>query len=43
MDIRHAYEIFFQEIDGAGNPDFGLYTGSQVQGGEPRKGQIPEL
>ena len=28
--------------EGAGNPDFGLYTGSQVQGGEPRKGQIPE-
>jgi hypothetical protein len=28
--------------DGAGNPDFGLYTKSQVQDGEPRKGQIPE-
>jgi Type ISP C-terminal specificity domain/N-6 DNA Methylase len=28
--------------DGAGNPDFGLYTRGQVQGGEPRKGQIPE-
>jgi hypothetical protein len=28
--------------DGAGNPDFGLYTKNQVQGGEPRKGQLPE-
>jgi hypothetical protein len=28
--------------DGAGNPDFGLYTKSQVQDGEPRKGQMPE-
>jgi hypothetical protein len=28
--------------DGAGNPDFGLYTKSQVQDGEPRKGQLPE-
>jgi hypothetical protein len=28
--------------DGAGNPDFGLYTRSQIQKGEPRKGQIPE-
>jgi Type ISP C-terminal specificity domain/N-6 DNA Methylase len=27
---------------GADNPDFGLYTKSQIQGGEPRKGQIPE-
>jgi hypothetical protein len=27
---------------GAGNPDFGLYTKSQVQDGEPRKGQLPE-
>jgi len=28
--------------DGAGNPDFGLYNKSQVQNGEPRKGQLPE-
>ena len=28
--------------EGAGNPDFGLYTKSQVQNGEPRKGQLPE-
>jgi hypothetical protein len=28
--------------NGAGNPDFGLYTKSQVQDGEPRKGQMPE-
>lgn len=27
---------------GAGHPDFGLYTKSQLQGGEPRKGQMPE-
>jgi hypothetical protein len=27
---------------GADNPDFGLYTRSQIQGGEPRKGQLPE-
>lgn len=28
--------------DGVGNPDFGLYARSQIQKGEPRKGQIPE-
>ncbi|MGA9324395.1 MAG: hypothetical protein WBW06_25385 [Xanthobacteraceae bacterium] len=28
--------------EGAGNPDFGLYTKEQIQGGEPRKGQMPE-
>ena len=28
--------------DGAGNPDFGLYSRSQIQKGEPRKGQKPE-
>lgn len=28
--------------DGAGNPDFGLYSRIQVQNGEPRVGQIPE-
>jgi N-6 DNA Methylase len=27
---------------GAGHPDFGLYTKSQLQRGEPRKGQKPE-
>src|SRR5271157_5955791 len=27
---------------GAGNPDFGLYTKTQVQDKEPRKGQLPE-
>jgi Type ISP C-terminal specificity domain/N-6 DNA Methylase len=27
---------------GAGHPDFGLYTRSQLQRGEPRKGQMPE-
>ncbi len=27
---------------GAGHPDFGLYAASQVQKGEPRKGQFPE-
>jgi hypothetical protein len=27
---------------GADNPDFGLYTRGQIQGGEPRKGQPPE-
>lgn len=27
---------------GAGNLDFGLYTKSQIQGGEPRPGQLPE-
>ena len=27
---------------GAGNPDFGLYTKNQIQGGEPPKGQMPE-
>jgi hypothetical protein len=28
--------------DGVGNPDFGLYSRSQIQKGEPRKGQKPE-
>src|ERR1700686_802076 len=28
--------------EGAGNPDFGLYTKNQVQNGVPRKGQLPE-
>ena len=28
--------------EGAGNPDFGLYTKTQIQGGEPTKGQLPE-
>ena len=27
---------------GAGHPDFGLYTGPQVQKGKPRSGQVPE-
>ena len=27
---------------GAGHPDFGLYTAKQVQKGRPRKGQTPE-
>ena len=27
---------------GAGHPDFGLYTAKQVQKDRPRKGQIPE-
>ena len=27
---------------GAGHPDFGLYTSRQVQKGRPRKGQLPE-
>ncbi len=27
---------------GAGSPDFGLYTKQQIQKGEPRPGQIPE-
>ena len=27
---------------GAGHPDFGLYTARQVQRGRPRKGQVPE-
>ncbi|MCL4768414.1 MAG: N-6 DNA methylase [Hyphomicrobiaceae bacterium] len=27
---------------GAGHPDFGLYTKSQLQSGTPRKGQMPE-
>jgi hypothetical protein len=27
---------------GADNPDFGLYTRSQIQKGEPQKGQLPE-
>ena len=27
---------------GAGHPDFALYTASQVQKGRPRKGQFPE-
>ena len=27
---------------GAGHPDFGLYSTKQVQKGQPRKGQIPE-
>jgi hypothetical protein len=27
---------------GAGSPDFGLFAASQIQKGEPRKGQIPE-
>lgn len=27
---------------GAGHPDFGLYAASQLQKGEPRKGQSPE-
>ena len=27
---------------GAGHPDFGLYTGRQVQKGKPRTGQVPE-
>src|SRR5881394_920693 len=28
--------------EGAGNPDFGLYTRNQIQGGVPRTGQLPE-
>ena len=27
---------------GAGHPDFGLYTAKQVQKGKPRRGQVPE-
>ena len=27
---------------GAGHPDFGLYTAKQVQKGQPHEGQIPE-
>ena len=27
---------------GAGHPDFGLYSARQVQGGRPREGQVPE-
>ena len=27
---------------GAGSPDFGLFAASQIQKGEPRKGQMPE-
>jgi len=27
---------------GAGHPDFGLYTAQQVQRGRPREGQLPE-
>ena len=27
---------------GAGHPDFGIYTGRQVQKGRPREGQLPE-
>ena len=27
---------------GAGHPDFGLYTAGQVQRGLPREGQVPE-
>ena len=27
---------------GAGHPDFGLFTAGQVQGGRPREGQVPE-
>ena len=27
---------------GAGHPDFGLYTAKQVQRGQPREGQVPE-
>jgi len=27
---------------GAGHPDFGLFAASQVQRGEPRRGQVPE-
>ena len=27
---------------GAGHPDFGLYTARQVQRGQPREGQTPE-
>ena len=27
---------------GAGHPDFGLYTAKQIQKGQPREGQIPE-
>ena len=27
---------------GAGSPDYGLFAASQVQNGEPRKGQMPE-
>ena len=27
---------------GAGSPDFGLYTRSQIKSGEPRPGQLPE-
>ncbi len=28
---------------GAGHPDFGLYTAKQVQRGRPRAGQAPEI
>ena len=27
---------------GAGHPDFGLYTAKQVQRGQPKEGQVPE-
>ena len=27
---------------GAGHPDFGLYTAKQVQKGQPKEGQVPE-
>ena len=30
------------ENTGAGHPDFGLFAASQVQRGEPRRGQVPE-
>lgn len=27
---------------GAGHPDFGLYTKQQLQNGQPKQGQVPE-
>ena len=36
-------KVFCKFADqGAGHPDFGLYTAKQVQKGHPREGQTPE-
>ncbi len=36
-----VYPVNILANQGAGHPDFGLYTARQMQKGQPRKGQIP--
>ena len=40
--IPRVFSVGELADQGAGHPDFGLYTARQVQRGRPRKGQVPE-